>query len=136
VNDADQCELVRLITELTWRIDHGRAATVHELFVDDGELVLGPEEVVRGREAITEWGQTIDEAGWRIRHVISNMRFSVDADDAAEGTTLVTAFMHERDELGTAVPWTVGEDHDRFVRTEQGWRFASRRWEQLFLRPA
>jgi hypothetical protein len=28
----------------------------------------------------------------------------------------------------------VGEDHDRFVRTEHGWRFKSRQWKPLFAR--
>jgi len=39
------------------------------------------------------------------------------------------------DETGSSFPWVVGEDHDRFIRTNDGWRFASRRWEQLFARP-
>ena len=30
--------------------------------------------------------------------------------------------------------FSVGEDHDRFVRTEEGWRFVSRRWIELFAR--
>ena len=30
------------------------------------------------------------------------------------------------------LPFAVGEDNDRFVRTVQGWRFASRHWDQLF----
>ena len=43
--------------------------------------------------------------------------------------------MVESDRLGTSVPWNVGEDHDRFVRTEHGWRLADRLWEELFARP-
>jgi hypothetical protein len=34
----------------------------------------------------------------------------------------------------SALPWRVGEDHDRFVRTEHGWRLVSRRWVDLFAR--
>jgi hypothetical protein len=34
------------------------------------------------------------------------------------------------------VPWTVGEDHDQFVRTEKGWRLSARRWQSLFERPS
>jgi hypothetical protein len=63
------------------------------------------------------------------------MRIVADSDDAAEGTTLVTACMHERDAPATTVPLTVDEDHDRFVRTERGWRLVSGTWAQLFLRP-
>ncbi|MGN6169660.1 MAG: hypothetical protein ACTHQQ_16040 [Solirubrobacteraceae bacterium] len=41
VSDSDYVELSRLITEITSRIDHGRASTVHELNVDNGVLNLG-----------------------------------------------------------------------------------------------
>jgi hypothetical protein len=33
-----------------------------------------------------------------------------------------------------SVPFNVGEDHDRFVRTELGWRFVPRRWVELYKR--
>jgi hypothetical protein len=61
------------------------------------------------------------------------MRFVMDGADAAVGSTILTVFM---DANGTksSVPFNVGEDHDRFVRTEQGWRFASRRWVELYRR--
>jgi hypothetical protein len=36
VDDIDHMQLTRLVTEVAWRIDHGKADTVHELFVDDG----------------------------------------------------------------------------------------------------
>ena len=62
------------------------------------------------------------------------MRFVVVEEGEAEGVTILTVFMD--DENHSAVPWVVGEDHDRFVRTAQGWRFKSRRWTQLFARPA
>jgi len=62
------------------------------------------------------------------------MRFVVVEEGEAEGVTILTVFMD--DEKHSAVPWVVGEDHDRFVRTAQGWRFKSRRWTQLFARPA
>ena len=62
------------------------------------------------------------------------MRFVRVGEGEAEGVTILTVFMD--DETHSAVPWVVGEDKDRFVRTEQGWRFKSRRWAQLFGRPA
>ena len=62
------------------------------------------------------------------------MRFVYDGDDAAIGTTVLTVFMAAGGQPATTLPFDVGEDHDRFVRTEQGWRFASRRWVELFAR--
>ena len=61
------------------------------------------------------------------------MRFVADGPDAAEGTSLLTVFM-DADGTESSVPWNVGEDHDRFVRTEEGWRLVSRTWVDLFRR--
>lgn len=135
VSEADHVELSRLVTEHAWRVDNGRADTVHELYADDGELTLPPGPI-RGRDALRAWGrQIVDHTPWQtIRHICGNMRFVYDGDDAAIGTTVLTVFMAAGGQPATTVPFDVGEDHDRFVRTEQGWRFASRRWVELFAR--
>jgi hypothetical protein len=133
VGEADHFQLARLVTEIAWRIDHGKAETVHELFVDEGEMTLG-QTSLRGREEIREWGRKRVAATYRTRHVCTNMRFVADGDDTAEGTTVVTQYLGEEDGLGMTLPNTVGEDHDRFVRTDHGWRLVSRHWDQLFVR--
>ena len=38
VSDADHLSLARLMVEIAWRIDHGQADRVWELFVADGVL--------------------------------------------------------------------------------------------------
>jgi hypothetical protein len=38
VSEADHLALSRLVEEISWRIDHGRADSVWELFVPDGVL--------------------------------------------------------------------------------------------------
>jgi len=63
------------------------------------------------------------------------MRFVADGANAAVGRTILTVFMVAGPGASTTLPWRVGEDHDRFRRTEQGLRFASRRWVELFSRP-
>ena len=135
VSETDHVQLSRFVTEHAWRVDNGRADTVHELYVDDGELTLPP-GTVRGRDALHAWGRAIvDNTPWQtIRHVCGNMRFVYDGDNAAIGTTVLTVFMVAREQAATTVPFNVGEDHDRFVRTEQGWRLVSRRWVELFTR--
>ena len=68
---------------------------------------------------------------WRlIRHIWGNIR----RPDAAHGITILTVYMAAGTEAATTVPFNVGEDHDRFIRTDEGWRFASRRWVALFAR--
>ena len=135
VCEADYVQLSRLVIEHGWRVDNGRADTVHELYVDDGELDVPPTPV-HGRQALIEWGRRIVEAPpWRtICHVCGNMRFVADGANAAQGTTVLTVFMVAGSAASTTVPYSVGEDHDRFVRTEQGWKLVSRRWVELFAR--
>jgi SnoaL-like domain len=62
VSETDYVQLSRLVTEHAWRVDNGRADTIHELYVDDGELTL-PHGPVRGRDALRERGrQIVDNA--------------------------------------------------------------------------
>ena len=75
LSDSDYVQLSRLITEITWRIDHGHASTIHELFTEDGVLNLGLGQALTGREALRRWGQQFERTGWRIRHAVTNMRF-------------------------------------------------------------
>ena len=134
VSETDYIELSRLVIEHAWRTDNGRADTLHELWAEDGELDLGS-TVLRGRQAIADWGRQLVENPPRltIHHVCGNVRFVMDGADAAVGSTILIVFM-DVDGTKSSVPFNVGEDHDRFVRTEQGWRFASRRWVELYRR--
>jgi hypothetical protein len=135
VSDADHVQLARLVTEIGWRIDNGRAVTVHELFVDDGRLTMGPTPMV-GRDALREWGRDLDEnpAYPGIRHVSTDSRFVATGPDQASGTTILTAYLVTEKGAGETIPLTVGEDRDTFVRTAAGWRFSSRLWVPLFNR--
>ena len=60
------------------------------------------------------------------------MRFTAGGDGRAMGRTLLAVFIHEGDGRGPAIGSVAGEDTDEFVRTEAGWRFASRTFEVLF----
>jgi SnoaL-like domain len=131
VSDADHVALSRLVVEIAWRIDHGRADTVWELFVPDGFLTAGGAPLV-GHEAIRDWGRSRAAAGIRSRHICSGMRFIDRGEGRASGSTLLTVFMHNGDGRGPAAPSVVGEDSDEFVRTDAGWRFVSREFEILF----
>ncbi|MFD0746038.1 nuclear transport factor 2 family protein [Phytohabitans flavus] len=143
VSDADHLALSRLVVESGWRVDAGQASTVHELFVDDGILDTG--QPAQGRDAIRAWGEELDRNNPYpgIRHLASNMRFVAtatgtdpDGRDTAEGVTVLTVYLNDADGRPVSTPWVVGEDHDRFVRTETGWRFTHRTWTQLFSRDA
>jgi hypothetical protein len=131
VSDVDHLSLSRLVVEIAWRIDHGQADRVWELFVPDGVLDTSGTALL-GHDAIRDWGRARATFTVRTRHICSGMRFIHRGNDQATGSTLLTVFMHDGDGRGPAVPAVVGEDTDEFVRTDAGWRFASRTFETLF----
>jgi hypothetical protein len=131
VSDADHVALSRLVEEISWRIDHGRADSVWELFVPDGVLATSGAPLV-GHDAIRAWGKARAASAARTRHIVSGMRFTDAGDGRATGSTLLTVFIYEGDGHGPAIPSVVGEDTDEFVRTNAGWRFVSRTFEVLF----
>jgi len=135
VSESDYLKLSRLVIEHTFRADNGRSDTLHELYAENGELIL-PDITLSGRKAIREWGQRmVENAPWRvIRHVCGNMRFVSTGPDTAEGVVVLTVFMVSGQDAATTLPLTVGEDHDRYIRTEEGWKFVSRNWVELFSR--
>lgn len=131
VSDADHLALSRLVVEIAWRIDHGRADSVWELFVPEGVLATSGTPLV-GQDAIRAWGRERVASSVRTRHICSGMRFIDCGDGRATGSTLLTVFIHDGDGRGPATPSVVGEDSDEFVRTDAGWRFVSRTFEALF----
>lgn len=137
VSDADHVELSRLVVEFNWRLDSRQAGSLYELVADDVVFQIG--EPVVGRDALKAWGEQFDETNPLpgIRHLLSNARFVADGPDRATGTVLLAAYFVPADGaegIIPTIPFAVGQDHDTYVRTPEGWRLASRRWEQLFTR--
>jgi hypothetical protein len=126
VAEADHIALTRLVTELVWRIDHGLADEIDELFMDDGEMTLGLISM-RGRAELKKWGRDRDRSATRTHHVCTNMRFLAVGDDQAEGTTILTVYQAEATSREQTIPAAIAVYQDRFGRTPEGWRFVSRR---------
>ncbi len=131
VSDADHLSLSRLVVEIAWRIDHGQADRVWELFVPDGVLATSGTPLV-GHDAIRDWGRTRVASTVQTRHICSGMRFTDRGNGQATGSTLLTVFIHDGAGLGPAIPSVVGEDTDEFIRTDAGWLFVSRTFKTLF----
>ena len=136
--DERACE--RLITEYTHLVDFGNAPAIADLFTAEG---------VWRTDTMSMDGQDAIRAGFerrqgvtrrQSRHVCTNIAVTVDGDTATALCYLVN-FRHDS-ETGVAeypapadVPKYVGEYHDTFVRTEDGWRFTDRYCTTAFLRP-
>ena len=112
--------------------DTGRFHELAELFVADGILVrpLAPNAPLQGREAILR-DFTDKLRGFTVRHVFTNILIDVQSADQATGITYYTVYRQEFvPPPGQAFDFEgvvyLGEYHDTFRRTAEGWRFASR----------
>ena len=130
-----ECE--RLIYAYCHLIDHGEAARVADLFAEDG-VWASPEATRTGRAAVAKAFQARQANTARMsRHVCSTPLIDVIDDDDASAVTYLTLYRHDG-EPGRQIspldglPEFVGEYHDLFTRTPDGWRFKSRTFVGAF----
>ena len=122
-----------LVLDYAYYRDLLAADTVAELFTEDAQmLVLGDEFV--GRDAIRarlEAGRT----GPLYRHLMSTIRIFVDSADHARGVSYVTVHAAPPGDLPRPLgqPVGVGEYHDEFVRTADGWKIKRREFVPVFM---
>lgn len=103
-----------------------------QLFAEDGELDTTG-KTVKGREKITK-AMTLRPEGLRSRHVLTNIYIKVIDENHAEGRSYLSLYRHTGEGLDAgdqspriiSGPSAIGHYEDRFIRTEEGWRFASR----------
>jgi len=135
VDATDYTALTRLALEVAWRVDSGEAATLTDLFTEDGSIATLGEPSV-GHDAIRAWGRMMDTdspiAG--VRHVLTNFRFVADGPDRAVGTMYVTAYLAGSPGTNDTIPFAMGRGTDHYRRTASGWKVASRIFEPHFLR--
>jgi len=137
--DEAACE--RLIVEYTHLVDFGNAPGIADLFTSDG-VWRTDEFAMRGRDEIRAGFERRQGVTRRqSRHVCTNVAVNVDGDRAT-GLCYLVNYRHDS-ESGVAetpapadVPKYVGEYHDVFVRTPEGWRFEDRYCTTAFLRPS
>jgi ketosteroid isomerase-like protein len=137
MDDAERaCE--RLIVAYTHLIDFGEAARVAELFTEDG-VWESAEATMRSRDEIAAgFARRQDNTGRRSRHVCTNV--AVDLISATEAAGVCYFTLYRADGVDPAAvaplegPAIVGEYHDRFVRTDDGWRIAHRRATAAFVK--
>jgi SnoaL-like domain len=132
LNTEDRQEIRDLIVEFAWRVDHGRADTIHELVTKDAEIQMhyGP---MIGIDAIVAWGKERSTVNRTTRHVMTNFRFRAHGYDRAGCTSLSLTFLHNGSGVSAALPWAVTEFEDVFVRGDHGWLFARRTSTDIFL---
>ena len=131
------CE--RLVYRYAQLLDLGRAEKVPELFVDDGVWELPGRIRFAGRAELDAGIPTrLTAPGRTARHLCMNVVIDVLGPDEAVGTSYMVNYRYDdpsgvpADVAPTGDPVYIGEYRDRFVRTEDGWRFHQRRTELAF----
>ena len=118
-----------LVSELLWRLDHGHAHTVWELYTEDAET-NGPLGAMLGREAIKAWG--VKRAAMKDvvgRHFIGGIRLAWE-DDVLTGCISYQTFRDSS--ADPLVPASVGEFREEYRNVDGQWLIARREIVPIF----
>ena len=127
-------ELEELNAEFAFRVDHGRTATVADLFTPDGSYGFADGARSRGRDEIRAAYAERDARGERTaRHVFTNLRFALDGFRRASGAIILTLFADDGPPPRPAEVLAVCDFEDRYLLCDDGrWRYGSRTIRTLF----
>lgn len=123
----DRLAITGLIDEYAWLLDHQRWHDIAALCTDDAVLSIRRREIV-GKEGLAAWAdyRAAKEDTRRTLHQMTNIR--LDAVDGDHVTGVAALVLHIAKGIGgTTYVDLVGEYHDEYVRTADGWRFRRRR---------
>ncbi|MDG2048868.1 MAG: nuclear transport factor 2 family protein [Myxococcota bacterium] len=128
------CE--RLVVAYTHHVDHGQASRIPELFTQDGRWSAPGIEMLGREQLRSGFARREANRGRMSRHVCTNFLCEVEDAEHASGVVYLTLYRHDgavdRRTSPLESPVLVGEYRDRFVRTREGWRMASRQLEVSF----
>lgn len=129
VDAQTRTEVEHLIAEMLWRLDHGHADQLWELYTEDG-VSHGPMGTMEGREALRAWGEKRVTAPMpEGRHHIGGIRL---AWEDGELTGCVQYVTYRASSENPLVPASVGEFRERYRQVDGQWRFTERRVVPIF----
>jgi hypothetical protein len=126
---SEHMELEQLLSDSCAWGDHGDAADWVLKLCTEGFALRGP-GVDLTREQFEQWITLRAAAPFETRHQWTNLRVLAVDGDAVDIAWLEC--VHRRDEGSDVTIRTVGDIADRWVRTPDGWRLASRTITPVF----
>jgi hypothetical protein len=127
---ADRLALHDLVAAFADVVNRMAPGDLSDVFTPDGVWTVTGWGEHRGEDAIVAFLTGLLERWSVIFHAVHSGRVDL-AGDRAQGRWYISEFGRLRD--GTEVRFA-GVDHDGYVRTADGWRFASRRYDGMFAR--
>jgi ketosteroid isomerase-like protein len=131
-NCREMCE--RLSVAFANNIDRRDYPAVLDLFAEDAVLDrLGT--IIRGKSALSAWLESRPD-DILTRHICTNIDIVQNGPAAAEGRTYFTFYKAPAtaDIVAIDGPETIGEYHDSFILTAQGWKILKRKIILIFQR--
>jgi hypothetical protein len=132
---ADRLALRALVDAYADAVDRQEAGEVADLYAPDGvmEVTDDTDPVASGtvRSGRQDIARALRVLGYyrTLTHVVGGQMLKVDGDGEVTGTTTCLAH-HVLERDGSLVLQVMGvKYHDRYVRLDEGWRFARRRIE-------
>lgn len=136
---AIEWDCTRLINHYANLNDDGRWHELAALYAEDGRMARpsAPDAPIVGRDALL--ASFLARPPRRSRHVCANIVIDVESASEARGFSVILLYSGAADGEGLAehdrgAP-LVGEYHDRFVLTGDGWRFRERKGTLRFRPP-
>ncbi len=124
----DREDIADVLLRYATGIDRRDWLLFRTVFTDDCELNYGEIGAWKGADAVTEFMQQAHALAGHTMHRLTNQVITVDGD-AAQARTYVDALIMLADNNSGVN--AAGFYDDEFVRTEQGWRIARRRFTQV-----
>ena len=123
--DRDRIEITRLLYRYCAMLDSMELELVTELFTRDCVVIYGPDERMQSHGAENLAGSLRRLGRFaHTSHHLSNVELDFEGPDEARGRSYVIAWHQHPD---GRMQTLYAEYHDRFVRTDGGWRIAERR---------
>jgi hypothetical protein len=125
---SDYLSIRNLSAQYDYFADHGEARQYAELFVEDGEFDIVGHGVYRGRAELAGLIEAGRSNTWSKRvHITADPLLEIDGDNARQRSRVITCV---RATDGTSNDFVnTGWFVDELRRTDDGWRFVSRRAE-------
>jgi hypothetical protein len=131
---ATRAQIEALSLEYYYRLDHGEADRVPELFTQDGTLQMSDDAPIVGRKAIEAFYAARSKTR-RTRHVSTNLRLTYVDANHVEAVREITYYAGETANNRGPYPAepAIAEYAEKLVRGEDGrWRYAWRKATPVF----
>jgi ketosteroid isomerase-like protein len=128
----DRDDIAAVVLSYATGIDRRDWTLFRSIFTEDCELDYGEIGAWKGADAVTEFMRAAHELAGHTMHRLTNQVITVDGDTAQARTYVDALIMLADNSSGVNA---AGFYDDEFVRTEQRWQIARRRFTQVRVAP-